>query len=75
MGPAYAASVGPASIDIAKPCLDKPSTRHAAATGTLGEEPELEWSDDAAVAGVQQHVLNAGGPFLGCHQAGPASTR
>ncbi|SDU99019.1 phosphoribosylamine--glycine ligase [Microlunatus sagamiharensis] len=38
---------------------------HAAATGTLGEEPELEWSDDAAV-GV---VLAAGGypgtPSLG----------
>ena len=42
---------------------------HAAATGTLGDEPELAWSDDAAV-GV---VLAAGG-YPGTPRTGDAVT-
>ena len=42
---------------------------HAAATGALGDEPELEWSDDAAV-GV---VLAAGG-YPGTPRAGDVLT-
>ncbi|SER03470.1 phosphoribosylamine--glycine ligase [Microlunatus flavus] len=38
---------------------------HAAATGTLGEEPELEWSDDAAVGVVLAARGYPGTPTLG----------